>query len=196
LGAGYRSDKIGHRKTWTIVGYILTTIGIPLFAFAATWHLILAGRVIGWFGRGIRGPLRDAMMADSIAPEDRGKAFGFHRAGDTIGAVIGPLTAFGLLSWLSHHPAIIQTLGQWFPFFAQAPGSSFRIIFLITIIPGILSVASLAFLVKEKRRPLNHQLSFWGTLRAMPKDYQKYLLAITVFGIADFAPTLIVFRSS
>jgi MFS family permease len=196
LGAGYRSDKIGHRKTWTVIGYALTTIAIPLFAFAVTWRLILAGRVIGWFGRGIRGPLRDAMMADSIAPEDRGKAFGFHRAGDTLGAVIGPLTAFGLLSWLNYHPGIIQTLGQWFPFFAHAPGSSFRIIFLITLIPGILSVASLVFLVKEKRRPANHQLSFWGTLRAMPKDYQKYLLAITIFGIADCAPTLMILRAS
>jgi MFS family permease len=196
LGAGYRSDKIGHRKTWTVIGYELTTIGIPLFAFALAWPLILVGRVVGWFGRGIRGPLRDAMMADSIAPEDRGKAFGFHRAGDTIGAVIGPLTAFWLLSWLSHHPAIAQTLGEWFPFFAHAPGSSFRIIFLLTVIPGILSVLSLAFLVTEKRRPPNHRLSFWGTLRAMPKEYRTYLLAITVFGIADFAPTLMILRAS
>jgi len=196
LGAGYHSDRIGHRKTWTVFGYILTTIAIPLFAFAVSWPLILAGRVIGWLGRGIRGPLRDAMMADSVSPSDRGKAFGFHRAGDTIGAVIGPLTAFGLLTWMSHHPGILQTLERQFSFFAHVPGLSFRIIFLLTFIPGLLSVLSLALLVKEKRRSPNHHLEFWRTLGKMPKDYRTFLLAVTVFGIADFAPTLMILRAS
>lgn len=97
LGAGYHSDKIGHRKTWTVFGYFLTAVAKPLFAFALGWPLILIGRVIGWLGRGIRGPLRDAMLAESVASKDRGKAFGFHRAGDTAGAVLGPLGVYALL---------------------------------------------------------------------------------------------------
>jgi MFS family permease len=98
LEAGYHSDKIGHRKVWVVAGYFLTGISKALFAFAFAWPLILVGRVIGWFGRGIRGPLRDAMLADSVDARDRGKAFGFNRAGDTAGAVAGPLGAYALLT--------------------------------------------------------------------------------------------------
>jgi MFS family permease len=196
LGAGYRSDKIGHRKGWIVVGYALTAVCMPVLAFAFAWPLILVARVVGWFGRGIRGPLRDAMMSESIAPQDRGKAFGFERAGDTTGAVIGPLAAFGLLTWASTHPAIVQRVNSWLPGDAASLGGAFRMIFLLTLIPGILSVLSLAFLTKEKRRPLNHEMRFMTTLRAMPHEYRKFLLAVGLFGIADFAPTLMILRAT
>ncbi|MFZ0929965.1 MAG: MFS transporter [Syntrophobacteraceae bacterium] len=174
LGAGYHSDKIGHRKTWTVIGYFVTAIATPVFAFAFVWPLILLGRVIGWLGRGIRGPLRDAMLAESVAPQSRGKAFGFHRAGDTAGAVLGPLAAFGLLSLLASHPGSIQVLGKWVPFLSGASGGAFRIIFLLTIIPGLLSVLSM-MMVTEKRRAPNHSLTFMSTLRAMPGSYRLFL---------------------
>jgi len=196
LGAGYHSDKIGHRKGWTVIGYALTAVCMPVLAFAFAWPLILVARVGGWFGRGIRGPLRDAMMSESIAPQDRGKAFGFERAGDTTGAVIGPLAAFGLLTWASAHPAIVQRVNSWLPANAAAYGGAFRVIFLLTLIPGILSVLSIAFLTKEKRRPRNHEMRFMPTLRAMPREYRKFLLAVGLFGIADFAPTLMILRAS
>ncbi|MCK8601823.1 MFS transporter [Desulfoferrobacter suflitae] len=195
LGAGYQSDKIGHRKTWTAIGYLLTAIGKPLFAFAFAWPLILIGRVVAWLGRGIRGPLRDAMLAESVPSRYRGKAFGFHRAGDTAGAVLGPLAAFALLSLLARHPAFVQTLGRWVPFFADAPGGSFRIIFLLSLIPGLLSVVTF-LLVKEKRRTPNHELDFIGAIRSMPKDYRYFLLGVGLFGMADFAPTLMILRAS
>jgi len=195
LGAGYHSDKIGHRKTWTIIGYLLTAIAKPVFAFAFAWPLILLGRIVGWLGRGIRGPLRDAMLAESIAPQYRGKAFGFHRAGDTAGAVLGPLTAFGLLSLLSRHPGVIETFTRWMPSFAGAPGVPFRIIFLLTIVPGLLSVASI-FLVIEKKRAPNHGLKLMSALRAMPREYLLFLLAVGLFGLADFAPTLMILRAT
>jgi MFS family permease len=196
LGAGYHSDKIGHRKAWTVVGYVLTAICMPVLAFAFAWPLILAARVVGWLGRGIRGPLRDAMLAESIAPQDRGKAFGFERAGDTAGAVIGPLTAFALLTWASAHPAIAQRVNSWLPGDAAAHGGAFRIIFLLSLIPGILSVLSVAFLTTEKRRPRDHEMRFMSTLRAMPREYRRFLLAVGLFGIADFAPTLMILRAS
>jgi len=196
LGAGYRSDKIGHRKGWTVFGYVLTAISKTVFVFAFTWPLILLGRIVGWFGRGIRGPLRDAMLADSVAPQYRGKAFGFHRAGDTLGAVLGPLAAFSLLSLISDHPCIVNILWGWFPFLAGAPGSEFRVIFLLTIVPGLLSVFSIAFMITEKRNAPNHNLQFLSTLRAMPKDYRWFLLAVGIFGMADFAPTLMILRST
>jgi MFS family permease len=196
LGAGFHSDRIGHRKGWSVVGYALTAIAIAVFTFAFTWPLLLVGRVVGWLGRGIRGPLRDAMLADSVEPKDRGKAFGFHRAGDTAGAVVGPLAAFALLSLAAAHPAVANAVIGWIPGLSGTNGWPFRVIFLLTLVPGLLSVATMAFMVREKRRAANHEMRFWGTIRSMPKAYRSFLLAVGLFGIADFAPTLMILRAT
>jgi MFS family permease len=158
--------------------------------------LILLARAVGWLGRGIRGPLRDAMLADSVEPQDRGKAFGFHRAGDTAGAVAGPLAAFGLLSMATAHPSIANAVIGWIPGLSGTNGWPFRVIFLLSLVPGLLSVATMAFLVREKRREPNHKMRFWKTLRSMPPAYRSFLLAVGLFGIADFAPTLMILRAT
>jgi len=196
LGAGYHSDRIGHRKAWSVLGYALTAVAKSLFAFAFAWPLILVGRVIGWLGRGIRGPLRDAMLADSVAPADRSKAFGFHRAGDTAGAVVGPMAAFCLLSVAASHREFLQRFFSELPGLATALGQPFRVIFLLTLVPGLLSVATMAFMVREKRRAPNHEMRFWGTLQAMPRAYLSFLVAVGLFGMADFAPTLMILRAT
>jgi MFS family permease len=196
LGAGYHSDKIGHRKGWTVFGYLLTAIAHTVFVFAVAWPLILLGRVVGWLGRGIRGPLRDAMLAESVSAQNRGKAFGFHRAADTLGAILGPLAAFGMLTLIARDPHVADYFGSWLPSFSDAPGGAYRIIFLLTLVPGLLSVASVMYLVKEKRREPNHTLRFWDAMKAMPKDYRVFLLAVGLFGLADFAPTLMILRAT
>jgi len=196
LGAGFHSDRIGHRKGWSVIGYALTAIGIFVITFAFAWPLILIARAVGWLGRGIRGPLRDAMLADSVEPRDRGKAFGFHRAGDTAGAVAGPLAAFGLLSLAAAHPAFADSIIGWIPGLSGSSGWTFRVIFLLSLIPGLLSVATMAFMVREKRRTPNPEMKFWGTIRSMPKTYRSFLLAVGLFGIADFAPTLMILRAT
>jgi len=196
LGSGYHSDRIGHRKAWVVFGYALTGVAAVIFAYAFIWPLVLLGRVISWLGRGIRGPLRDAMLADSVLPHQRGKAFGFHRAYDTAGAIAGPLAAFWLLSLLGSHPAWARAITAWLPGGADAAGWSFRVIFILTLIPGLLSAAAIAFLVTEKRRNANRAITFWGTLKGFPKDYRRFLFAVLVFGIADFAPTLMILRAS
>jgi len=196
LGTGYHSDKIGHRKGWTVFGYLLTAVAKAVFAFAVAWPLILLGRVVGWFGRGIRGPLRDAMLAESVNAQDRGKAFGFHRAGDTLGAVLGPLAAYGLLSFFASNPALVKGFERLFPSLAEAGGGEYRLIFLFTLVPGLLSVGSILFLVREKRRAPNHALRFWDTMKSMPKHYRVFLIAVGLFGLADFAPTLLILRAT
>ena len=196
LGAGYYGDKFGHRKFWSVIGYALTAVATSILAFAFVWPVILLGRAAGWLGRGIRGPLRDAMLAESVAPEDRGKAFGFHRAGDSTGAVLGPLTAFGILTWMSGNASIVEKVNSWLPRGAAAQGGIFRFIFLLTLIPGILSVLSMAFLTTEKYHPVNHEMQLITTLRSLPRDYRKFLVAVWLFGIADFAPTLMILRAS
>src|SRR5580692_7349013 len=116
LFAGWYSDKIGHRKRMIVTGQFFTGVGLSLFAFASGWGMILLGRMVSWFGRGLRGTLRDAMLSESVEPKFRGRAFGFHHTGDTIGAVIGPIMGVVLLHWL---PATI-------------PDKPFRTIFLLS----------------------------------------------------------------
>lgn len=97
--SGYIADKLGHRKTLVLLGYALTPVGQGLIAASTGWPLILVGRLVSWFGKGLRGPLRDAIVTQAISPDTRGRAFGFHRAMDTLGAVAGPLLGVALLGW-------------------------------------------------------------------------------------------------
>jgi len=143
---------------------------------------VLTGRVLGWFGRGIRGSLRDAMLAESVAPADVGKAFGFHRAGDTLGALIGPLLGVLLIGVLHGRFA--------------SPSLPFRVVFLITLIPGIGSALAFALMVRERRRAPNHTLGFWTSVRDLPRSYRRFLVGVFVFGLADFAPTLLILRAA
>ena len=183
LGAGWISDKFGHRKILVTLGYLLTGLSTALFALAQTWHLVFTGRILGWFGRGVRGPIRDAMLTDSVDDKNRGKAFGFHRAGDTLGGIVGPIIGIWLLS-------------VWQPFAGDDPSKPFRNVFLVTLIPGILSVLTFAILITEKRKEINHGLKFWLTLKGLPNTFKKYLVGIGVFGAGDFAPTFLILAAT
>jgi sugar phosphate permease len=102
LGAGYHSDRTGHRKGWSVIGYALTAFGTALITFAFAWPLILLARAVGWLGRGIRGPLRDAMLADSVRTEIAGTAFGLFGVVNGIGD-FGSSLIVGLL-WAGISP--------------------------------------------------------------------------------------------
>ncbi len=181
LASGWLSDRLGHRKPMTVGGYFLTGASKALFAFAYGLPLLLVGRTLAWFGRGLRGPLRDAMLADSVPPEHRGKAFGFHRAGDTVGAIIGPLLGVWLLAYF--HPRTVD------------PSQPFRIIFLLTLIPGLGAGIALAALVREKRGAPS-QLKFWTTIRALPPPFWRFLCGVGIFGMGDFARTLMILAAT
>ncbi len=181
LGMGWYSDRIGKRKPITVVGYFLTGVAKSLFAFAYGWPLILAGRLVGWFGKGIRKPLRDALLTESVPPNARGKAFGFHRAGDTIGAIIGPLAGVLLLAWMQPHATDIS--------------QPFRTIFLLTLIPGLGSGLAMALMVRETaRRP--SPAKFWTAIRSLPKPYIRFLTGVGIFGMGDFAHTLMILAAT
>ncbi|MCM8829693.1 MAG: MFS transporter [Candidatus Omnitrophica bacterium] len=195
LFAGYIGDKTSNRKKWVVSGYSLTTAAITIFVFAFSLPLILIGRVVGWLGRGIRSPIRDAMLAESVDEEDRGKAFGLHRALDTAGAIAGPLTAFAVLTYLSTNTEIGRFINSFLPK-STGQDSIFRFIFILTLIPGILSVLSISLLVKEKYHQGNKKMKFSKTFKEMPSDFRFFLLSVGIFGMADFAPTLMVLRAS
>jgi len=176
LGAGWYGDRIGRRKPIVATGYFLSGTGLALFAKAMSWPLVLVGRSVAWFGKGIRGPLRDAMLSDSSPPEVRGRVFGMHRAADTAGAVCGPLLGVWLLARLPRPDA-------------AAP---FRTIFLISLIPGLISFAAITFLVAEKRVAGNRSRKLWRSIAELPASYRKFLVGVGIFGSGDFAPTLLV----
>ncbi len=187
LGAGYLADRFGRRKPLVLVGYALTPLGQLLFALATGVWSVLIGRVIAWFGRGIRGPLRDALLAEAITPQTRGRAFGFHRAADTVGAVIGPLLGVALLALLQGRPGGGAATDATQPY---------RWVFWLTLIPGALAVLSFGLLVRETRRPASPTLRFWATLRAFPPDMRRFLASVGLFGFGDFAPTLLILAAT
>lgn len=179
LGAGWFSDRLGHRKGFIVGGYALTGASQAIFALAMGWPVVLVGRVVGWLGRGTRGPLRDAMLAESVGQPDRGKAFGFHRAGDTLGAVAGPLLAVGLVS-IFHGAS------------PEDPARVFRLVFLLTAVPGLLSAVVFLTVVREQRRVPNRTLKFRAALQLLPRRLRRALVGIGVFGLGDFSHTLII----
>ena len=180
LGAGWFSDRIGRRKPIAVLGYTLTGLTTGLFALATSWWHILFARTAGWFGRGIRSPVRDAMLSESVPAEARGRAFGFHRAGDTLGAVTGPVLALGLITLLAGR---------------EATQTTYRQIFLITLIPGLLSALSFAFFVKEKIRPANRKESLFQTIHNLPARFKIFLIGVGIFGAGDFAHSLLTLRA-
>jgi MFS family permease len=181
--AGYVADKFGHRKLLVLIGYALTPLGQVLIALALGWPLILLGRIVSWFGKGLRGPLRDAIMLQAITPETRGRAFGFHRATDTIGAVAGPLLGVALLGWA-------QGL-NW----TDAAGP-FRLVFWLTLIPGFLAVLAFLTLVRDPEHSTNPTLQFLSTLRDLPNRFRRYLVVIGLFGIGDFSHSLLILAAT
>lgn len=181
LSAGWLSDRMGERKRLAVSGYFLTGMAKALFAFAYGWPLVLAGRVLGWLGRGIRGPLRDALLASSVPVQSRGKAFGFHRAGDTLGAIIGPIAAVLLVGRLHTH--------------ANSPADPFRTIFLLTLLPGLGSAIAFGALVKEKEAA-STQTRFLASVRLLPNSFRRFLWGCGIFGMGDYARTLMILAAT
>ena len=181
LGAGWLSDRAGRRKPIAVGGYFITGSSTALIALAAGWPLVLFARALGWFGRGIRGPARNAILAASVPAESRGKAFGFERAGDTVGAILGPLIALALLAYFHPH--------------AADPSSPFRTIFLFTLIPGLACGLVFALLVREKA-VAGTPARFFAAVRQLPKNFRRLLVGVGVFGMGDFAHTLMILAAT
>jgi MFS family permease len=149
LVSGWWSDRVARRKPLVVWGYGLASLIRPLVGFAQSFSQVLAIRVTDRIGKGIRSSARDALIADSVEPRFRGRAFGFHSAGDNAGAMLGPLIAFALLRW---------------------QGMSLRHLFLWTAVPGALAMLTLIVWVREVPRP--------GGESAKPKPFSDGLVAM------------------
>ena len=111
--SGWWSDRIGKRKPFVIGGYGLSAFSKPMLALATGWTFVLGLRLADRTGKGLRTSARDALIADSTPPEQRGRAFGLHRAMDSLGAVIGPLIALYFMSRLGDQPESYRTIFKW-----------------------------------------------------------------------------------
>lgn len=172
--SGWLSDRLGRRKPIAFAGYALTAVTRPVIAAAQVWPVVLAARFVERFGKGIRNAPRDALLAESTPPEHRGRAFGFERAMDSAGAVIGPLLALALVGWM---------------------GLGARSIFLISGIPGALA-ALLILTVRERHNDAPSSATVTKfSLAGTTREYKRLLLVTAVFGIANSANAFLILRS-
>lgn len=182
LYGGVIGDRMRSRKWATGFGYLLTTIGIGSYALAGAWWQILIGRSVAWFGRGYRGPLRDALMADAADPKDYGKAFGLERAGDYAGAFAGPLVSAFLLWRLL---PLNADLGQ--------VQHVLRSILGLVVIPGVIASLLVWLLVKEIPHVAQEaQRRLFRRVGEMPRGFMRFLLAMGLFSLGDFSNTMLI----
>ena len=178
LYSGYLSDRFKRRKGWIVTGYSLSNIIRPLIAFSTSWLHVLVLRFSDRVGKGLRTSPRDAIIADSTPDEFRGKAYGFHRAMDHSGAIVGPLAATALL--LVYHDNI-------------------KTIFLLSIIPGALAVLMLLFGLKEKEAEGPRQnpasFNFRAAWAEMPPGFRKYLGIILIFTLGNSTDAFLLLRA-
>ena len=148
--AGFRSDREGAgggRVPWIRWGYGLPVLGKAIIALATVWPLVLTGRLLDRFGKGLRGAPRDALIADAVSEDQRGRAFGLHRAFDTAGALVGVLMSAFLIWWLTAAPQVAGT-EETLKSVVETPAWVYRAIFAVASALGLASLL-LTFIVRE-----------------------------------------------
>ena len=172
--SGWISDRIGRRKPMAFIGYALTAASRPVIAAAGAWPVVMGARFAERFGKGIRNAPRDALLAESTADEHRGRAFGFERAMDSAGAVLGPLVALILVGWM---------------------GMAIRNIFLVSAIPAALAALLILSVRERPERVVAGANSLRLSLAGTTPEYRRLLLIIGVFGIGNSANAFLILRA-
>src|SRR5437763_2733334 len=175
LFSGRLSDRSLRRKPWVMAGYGLAALSKPLFPLAASAPAVMIARFADRIGKGIRGAPRDAMLADETPPEIRGRAFGLRQALDTVGALLAPLVAIGLMAWLA---------------------SDIRAVFWIAVIPAGLSflLASLALREPEQRLAPPKKSPFFAGFRNLDKETKRLLQVGFLFSLARFSEGFLILK--
>jgi MFS family permease len=168
--SGWLSDKMQQRKPIALVGYFLSAVSKPFIGLANSWQMVLPARFADRLGAGSRSAPRDALVAESVEPQHRGKAFGLEGIGDNLGAFLGPLITIVLFfSWRFN----IHT------------------IFYLAIIPG-LTAFLMVFLVKEKRKTKTERTNIDLHVRQYPKAYWRYLIVTCLFGLGNSSNAFLI----
>jgi MFS family permease len=175
LAAGHFTDRLKTRKPLAVAGYAVTALATASFGLATGAAEVMLGRTLAWFGRGVRSPAKKALLAADVPPGAYGRAFGFERLMDTVGAIAGPLTALWLL---------------------QRAGQSYRQVFLWTLVPGLTAVVVFWLFVRERPMQTRPQRSFVVGLNSLPVPFRRFLVAVGVFGAGDFSHTMLILYAS
>ncbi len=172
--SGIWTDRTGKRKRFIVAGYSLAGAARPLIGLATAWGMVLALRFLDRVGKGLRTSPRDALLADVTPPSRRGEAFGFHRAMDHGGAVVGPLVAAALLHW------------------ADVP---LRQVFLLAAIPAVIVVVILVGAVHEPKRAPESSAA-GGRFADLGRDFRVLLVAVFVFTLGNSTDAFLLLRLS
>ena len=175
LASGHYTDRLKRRKLLAVFGYAFTALCTASFGLATHAIHVLFGRAAAWLGRGVRSPAKKALLAADVPPGAYGRAFGLERLMDTLGAIVGPLTALWLL---------------------EATGHSYRRVFFWTLLPGLVAVACFWLLVRERPTAARPQRSFLLGLRSLPVSFRRLLLGVGIFGAGDFSHSLLILYAS
>ncbi|MBX3297999.1 MAG: MFS transporter [Acidobacteria bacterium] len=185
LFAGYLSDRFRTRKLPVFLGYSLAAVTRPFLAFVSSWPQVLAVRMIDRTGKGIRGAPRDALIADSVPVKERGFAFGFNRAADHLGAVIGPMAAVLLLMYFAADPDA-PTVGEY------------QSVFLYASVPVLLGLFVIAFGVKEQpdhhHQPDGKAIRF--SLKGFDGNFKRFLFVIGLFTLSNSTDAFLILRAA
>lgn len=173
LWSGGASDKAGKRKAFVVVGYALAAVSRPFLAVATLPWQALSVRLADRFGKGVRAAPRDALVAESTDASTRGRAFGYTRAMDHLGAALGPLLSF---AFLAYWPDDLRT---WF---------------MLAAVPGLFVVALVWFGLRERPVTTKAQKEFRLTLAPFDRRFKRYLLALAVFTLGNSSDTFLLVR--
>ncbi|MBI3629312.1 MAG: MFS transporter [Candidatus Rokubacteria bacterium] len=181
LGSGWLSDRLRSRKWLAVAGYGLSALSKPFFYVAGSWGLVAGVRWADRVGKGVRTAPRDALVADSIRPEQRGLAFGLHRAADTGGAVAGLAVAL-LLVWLGQAGSVALTR------------HTFRVVVLVSLVPAAVAVLALALLARDV--PVGGRGAAPRVmLRGLGPRFGWFMLVVAVFTLGNSSDAFLVLRA-
>lgn len=180
IASGPLSDRFKTRKWPAVLGYSVSALAKPLFLFAAAWPAAAGARWADRVGKGIRTAPRDALVADSIGPKERGMAFGFHRAADTGGAVLGLLIAL-IIVWRLQRSSIDLTR------------HTFQIIVLASLVPALLAVLSLVLGARDV--PVGGQRRVPIRFRGLGPSFLAFVAIVGVFTLGNSSDAFLILRA-
>jgi MFS family permease len=182
VASGWFSDVLGQRKWLAVAGYAVSTVSKPFLLLVSSWPGVLAVRVADRIGKGVRTAPRDALVADSTHPAQRGLAFGVHRAGDTAGAVLGVVIAL-VVTFRGQTDARVLS------------GSVFRTLVVVSVIPAIIAVIGLAVLARETPASRGSRRRLQFSLAPFDRRFRAFLVIMVLFTLGNSSDAFLVLRA-